>query len=118
MVKRVSVFCGSSPGARHCYVAAATSLATHLVANKISIVYGGSNVGLMGALADAALEAGGTLLALFHDLWSKRKSHTGGSRICGWSAPCMSERLSWLSGPTRSSHCQVGSARLRNSARS
>src|ERR1017187_7230385 len=76
MVKRVCVFCGSSPGARPCYVAAATSLAAHLVANKISIVYGGSNVGLMGALADAALGAGGNVTGVIpRSLVEKEVAH-------------------------------------------
>ena len=70
------MFCGSSPGARPCYVAAATSLATHLVANKISIVYGGSNVGLMGALADAALGAGGNVTGVIpRSLVEKEVAH-------------------------------------------
>jgi uncharacterized protein (TIGR00730 family) len=58
------VFCGSSSGARDSYAAAATSLARHLVANRIAIVYGGGKVGLMGKLADAALEAGGEVIGV------------------------------------------------------
>ena len=57
-------------------MAAATSLATHLVANKIAIVYGGSNVGLMGALADAALEAGGDVIGVIpRSLVEKEVAH-------------------------------------------
>ena len=59
MFQRICVFCGSSPGARPAYTAAAAALATHLAARKIAIVYGGSNVGLMRVLADTALAAGG-----------------------------------------------------------
>lgn len=71
------VFCGSSSGARPCYVAAATSLATHLVANHISIVYGGSKVGLMGALADAALDAGGEVIGVIpRSLVEKEVAHS------------------------------------------
>jgi uncharacterized protein (TIGR00730 family) len=64
MARRICVFCGSSSGARQCYLAAATSLAKLLVARGISIVYGGSKVGLMGALADAALDAGGEVIGV------------------------------------------------------
>ena len=64
MIRRMCVFCGSSSGARESYAAAATSLARHLVANKIAIVYGGGKVGLMGRLADAPLEAGGEVIGV------------------------------------------------------
>jgi uncharacterized protein (TIGR00730 family) len=71
------VFCGSSSGARQSYVAAATSLATHLVANNISIVYGGSKAGLMGALADAALDAGGDVIGIIpRSLVEKEVAHS------------------------------------------
>jgi hypothetical protein len=58
------VFCGSSPGARPSYAAAGADLARYLVARKISIVYGGSNVGLMRVLADTALAAGGEVIGV------------------------------------------------------
>ena len=77
MPKRFCVFCGSSPGARPCYVAAATSLAKRLVAHRIAIVYGGSRVGLMGALADAALDAGGEVIGVIpRSLVDKDVAHT------------------------------------------
>jgi uncharacterized protein (TIGR00730 family) len=52
------VFCGSQPGARADYAAAAREVACALAARQIDIVYGGGHVGLMGALADAALQSG------------------------------------------------------------
>jgi uncharacterized protein (TIGR00730 family) len=64
MIPRICVFCGSSPGARPSYVAAATALARHLVARNISIVYGGGQRGLMGTLADAAMAAGGEVIGV------------------------------------------------------
>jgi uncharacterized protein (TIGR00730 family) len=76
MAKRICVFCGSSPGARECYAAAAISLARHLAANSIGIVYGGGKVGLMGALADAALDAGGDVIGVIpQSLVEKELSH-------------------------------------------
>jgi uncharacterized protein (TIGR00730 family) len=78
MAKRICVFCGSSPGARPCYAAAATSLAQHLAAQGIGIVYGGGKVGLMGALADAALEAGGDIIGVIpQSLVEKELAHPG-----------------------------------------
>ena len=76
MAKRICVFCGSSSGARESYAAAAASLARHLVAHVISIVYGGGKVGLMGTLADAALEAGGEIIGVIpRSLVDKEISH-------------------------------------------
>ena len=58
-MKRICVFCGSSPGARPEYLAAATALGTALAERGIDLVYGGAHLGLMGAVADAA-RAGGS----------------------------------------------------------
>jgi uncharacterized protein (TIGR00730 family) len=60
-MERVCVFCGASPGARAAYRQAAEELAGVLVKEGVSVVYGGGGVGLMGALADAVLEAGGEI---------------------------------------------------------
>ncbi len=56
---RLCVFCGSAAGARPEYLAMARQLAATMATRGIGLVYGGASVGLMGALADAALEAGG-----------------------------------------------------------
>lgn len=56
---RWCVFCGSKPGTDQRYADAARLLARTLAEQGIGIVYGGGHVGLMGILADAALEAGG-----------------------------------------------------------
>jgi uncharacterized protein (TIGR00730 family) len=60
-VERICVFCGASPGARPEYAEAARELARLLTAEGIRVVYGGGGVGLMGALADAVIAAGGKL---------------------------------------------------------
>lgn len=60
-MKRVSVFCGSSIGADAAYTAAAEELGRLLAREGIGLVYGGGNVGLMGKLATAAMEAGGNV---------------------------------------------------------
>ena len=52
-MKRVLVFCGSSPGLRPEYAARAAELGRLLAERRLEVVYGGARVGLMGALADA-----------------------------------------------------------------
>jgi uncharacterized protein (TIGR00730 family) len=63
-MKRICVFCGSSPGAKPDYAQAARSLGRALAARKITLVYGGASVGIMGQLADACLEAGGEVIGV------------------------------------------------------
>jgi len=58
-MKNVAVFCGSSLGGDAAYALAAEELGTVLAQEKIGLVYGGGNIGLMGKLATAALAAGG-----------------------------------------------------------
>ena len=78
MTRRICVFCGSSLGARQSYANAAVALARHLAANRIGIVYGGSKVGLMGTLADTALQAGGEVIGVIpRSLVEKEVAHQG-----------------------------------------
>ena len=63
-MKRVLVFCGSSPGARPEYAAAAAELGRLLAQRELGLVYGGARVGLMGAVANATLAAGGTAIGV------------------------------------------------------
>ena len=58
-MKAVCVFCGSNPGVLPEYRAAAESLAREIVAADCTLVYGGGRVGLMGAIGDVAMAAGG-----------------------------------------------------------
>ena len=60
-LRRVAVFLGSSPGRRTAYRGAAKALGLTLASEGIGLVYGGGNIGLMGELATATLEAGGTV---------------------------------------------------------
>jgi uncharacterized protein (TIGR00730 family) len=57
-VKRIAVYCGSNKGARPEYSVAAQELGALLAREKIELVYGGGCVGLMGVVADAALQGG------------------------------------------------------------
>jgi uncharacterized protein (TIGR00730 family) len=82
MTKRICVFCGSNPGARTAYAEAAASLADLLVERGFGLVYGGSNVGLMGILADTALKAGGEVVGVIPQaLVEKEVAHRGLSRL-------------------------------------
>jgi len=63
-VKRICVFSGSSPGADVAYRAAATDLGSRLADRGIELVFGGASVGLMGVVADAALEGGGRVIGV------------------------------------------------------
>ncbi len=63
-VGAVCVFCGSQPGRRETYVAAARETARLLAQSGIGMVYGGGHVGLMGALADEALAHGGRVIGV------------------------------------------------------
>jgi hypothetical protein len=63
-MRAVCVFCGSSDGRRPEYREAATALGTELGRAGITVVYGGASVGLMGAVADAALSAGGKVIGV------------------------------------------------------
>lgn len=59
---RICVFCGSSLGGDPAHQRAAAALGAELAARDIGLVYGGASVGLMGVVADAALEAGGEVI--------------------------------------------------------
>ncbi len=61
---KVAVYCGSQMGKSEIYKKAAAELGEVLARAGHGIVYGGSNVGLMGKLADAALDAGGTVIGV------------------------------------------------------
>ena len=63
-VKRICVNCGSSEGKDPAYRQAAHSLGDELAKRDIGLVYGGARVGLMGAVADAALAAGGEVIGI------------------------------------------------------
>ena len=75
---RLAVFCGSSDGARGIYGDAAASFARLLVSRGIGIVYGGGHVGLMGRVADAALQAGGEVIGVIPEALERREvAHLG-----------------------------------------
>ncbi len=64
VIARICVFCGSRPGNRPEYVAAARQLGRLLVERNIGLVYGGASVGIMGAVANAVLNGGGEVIGV------------------------------------------------------
>jgi hypothetical protein len=75
---RVCVYAGSAPGAHVAYDEAARELAATLVGRGSGVVYGGGSVGLMGALADSALEAGGEVIGVIPRFLQEREVDHGG----------------------------------------
>jgi uncharacterized protein (TIGR00730 family) len=63
-MKSLCVYCGSSSGTQPVYGQAARALAKSMVNEKINLVYGGGNVGLMGIIADEVLNLGGKVIGV------------------------------------------------------
>ncbi len=81
-MKRICVYCGSSPGKHPSYRQAADNLAAELVKRGIGLVYGGASVGLMGQVADAVLAAGGEVTGVIPQmLVDKEVAHNGLSEL-------------------------------------
>jgi uncharacterized protein (TIGR00730 family) len=77
-MRRLCVFSGSSPGGHPDYAQAAEELGRALAAQGLGLVYGGAHVGLMGTIADAALEAGGEVVGVIPQALVDREiAHTG-----------------------------------------
>ena len=77
-MKRITVFCGSSFGTEDIYRSQAMALGKSLAQKGIELVYGGANVGLMGAVADGVLSEGGRVTGVLpHFLQSKEIAHEG-----------------------------------------
>lgn len=77
-IRRVCVYCGSRPGGRPAYAEAAAEVGRRLAGVGVGIVTGGGRVGLMGVVADAALEAGGEVVGVIPQaLVDREVGHTG-----------------------------------------
>ena len=77
-MKHICVFCGSSKGDREAYPQAAAEFGSLLAAHGAGLVYGGASVGLMGAVADAVLQAGGDVTGVIpQSLVDKEIAHSG-----------------------------------------
>lgn len=77
-LRRICVFCGASSGRDPAYAALASDVGAGLAARGIGVVYGGGRVGLMGALADATLAAGGEVIGVIpQGLVDRELAHPG-----------------------------------------
>ena len=77
-MRRVCVFCGSSSGRLPAYVEAAHAFGAAVASRGLGLVYGGGGVGLMGALADGALAAGGEVIGVIPQQLVDRELAHGG----------------------------------------
>src|SRR5690348_6075479 len=66
-LRTICVYCGSQPGTDPDFVSAAREFGKVLAENKVSLVYGGGSVGLMGALAESVLKHGGKVTGIIPD---------------------------------------------------
>jgi uncharacterized protein (TIGR00730 family) len=81
-MKRVAVYCGSATPADPAYIAGARAVGRSLAEREIGVVYGGGRLGLMGALADGALEAGGEVIGVIPEaLQSAEVTHRGCTEV-------------------------------------
>jgi uncharacterized protein (TIGR00730 family) len=82
MLRRLCVFCGANAGGEPVYEQAAISVGRLLCRRGIELVYGGGNVGLMGALATACLDDGGHVIGVIPQMLVDREAaHTGLSEL-------------------------------------
>jgi uncharacterized protein (TIGR00730 family) len=76
--RRVAVYCASSDGNNPAYLAEARALGAAIAAAGLGLVYGGANVGLMGAVADAALAGGAEVIGVLPAILADREiAHEG-----------------------------------------
>ncbi|MFS2317180.1 TIGR00730 family Rossman fold protein [Maricaulis sp. D1M11] len=81
-MKSICVYCGSNPGKSPAFMKAAQKLGRELAQREITLVYGGGQVGLMGEVADATLEAGGRVVGVIPEFMAlKEIAHLGLSEL-------------------------------------
>ncbi len=81
-MKRLAVYCGSATPADPRYIALARDVGRTLAQRGIGVVYGGGRLGLMGAVADGALDAGGEVIGIIPEaLQSAEVTHRGCTQV-------------------------------------
>jgi uncharacterized protein (TIGR00730 family) len=81
-VKSVLVFCGASPGRLHEYTASGREFGRAVAERGLEVIYGGASVGMMGAVADGALEVGGTVIGVIpRGLLEHEIAHSGITKL-------------------------------------
>ena len=73
LLKSIAVFCGSRNGASEAYTLGAVNLGKELAKRNITLVYGGSSIGLMGTIADTVLQEGGTVIGVMPRMLADRE---------------------------------------------
>ena len=73
LMKRLCVFCGSSPGSRPEYLDMARKLGCALAARQIGLVYGGGKLGMMGEIAKTVVQRGGEVIGVIPDALFKKE---------------------------------------------
>lgn len=77
-LESIGIFCGSAKGCSDAYIKAATATGTILAEARLAVVYGGGSVGLMGAVANAGLKAGGKVVGVMpRSLVDREIAHKG-----------------------------------------
>lgn len=80
-MNKICVFCGSSLGNGPEFVQTAKEMGRVLADRGIGLVYGGASIGTMGALADATLDAGGSVIGVMPEMLVDEQAHTGLSEL-------------------------------------
>jgi len=81
-MRRICVFAGSSPGATGAYAQAAARFGTEIARRNVGLVFGGGKLGLMGAMADAAMAAGGEVIGVMpRALVERERAHPDITRL-------------------------------------
>lgn len=81
-MKSICVYCGSNSGGKPVYAERARELGARLAREKLQLIYGGGNVGLMGKVADAVLENGGEVVGVIPEqLVQWEVAHKGVTRL-------------------------------------
>jgi uncharacterized protein (TIGR00730 family) len=82
LIRSVAVFCGSHAGNDPAFAAAAAALGSGIAKAGLQLVFGGGRIGLMGALADAALSESGHVTGVIPEFLSRREvAHSGVSEL-------------------------------------
>lgn len=78
----IAVFCGSKPGNHPAYAAAAAALGSKIGNDQKVLIYGGGKLGLMGVIANAAMEAGARVIGVIPEvLVNWEAAHSGISEL-------------------------------------
>ena len=81
-MKPICLYCGSNAGSKPIYTERAMALGDRIAKEELALVYGGGNVGLMGVVADAVLQAGGEVVGVIPEqLVNWEVAHKGVTRL-------------------------------------